>query len=380
LQEQLCANCGSPVPETFCGVCGQRHGKRLVSVRRMLKDLLDDQLLVNSALPRTLHALVLRPGMLTREYAAGRIVRYIAPFRLYLVSSLVFFLIVTLLANPVELGERVERNLGGGAARTEAPAEARGDGGAKYIQFGPMGDTAAAPEWWKPAARRLAAQEDRINGMRKGQIVQGIVSGLEQNAPTAMFLLLPFYAAILKLLDFRTETDKKAEVYRNLASLYMQKNNWEKAEKYFNEAIAIDPKDDVSLAWIAEIYSQKGGARNMKQLAEPAMLDKAIEYYDRVIAVKPELPNTYLNKRIVMAKYMEYVRLQKEAKEQEARINYKDKKAAAEATAAAVKHQERIDELKVQFEELTKKFSEAAKAAKAAGAAPGAATASGTKP
>jgi tetratricopeptide (TPR) repeat protein len=187
-------------------------------------------------------------------------------------------------------------------------------------------------------------------------------------------------AAILKLLDFRTETDKKAEVYRNLASLYMQKNNWEKAEKYFNEAIAIDPKDDVSLAWIAEIYSQKGGARNMKQLAEPAMLDKAIEYYDRVIAVKPELPNTYLNKRIVMAKYMEYVRLQKEAKEQEARINYKDKKAAAEATAAAVKHQERIDQLKVEFEELTKKFSEAAKAAKAAGAAPGAATAAGTKP
>ncbi|HLL85506.1 MAG TPA: DUF3667 domain-containing protein [Longimicrobium sp.] len=205
MQEQLCANCGSPVPETFCGVCGQRHGKRLVSVRRMLKDLLDDQLLVNSALPRTLHALVLRPGMLTREYAAGRIVRYIAPFRLYLVSSLVFFLIVTLLANPVELGERVERNLGGGAARTEAPAEARGDGGAKYIQFGPMGDTAAAPEWWKPAARRLAAQEDRINGMRKGQIVQGIVSGLEQNAPTAMFLLLPFYAAILKLLYRRRD-------------------------------------------------------------------------------------------------------------------------------------------------------------------------------
>jgi hypothetical protein len=66
-----------------------------------------------------------------------------------------------------------------------------------------MGDTASAPGWWKPAARRLAAQEDRINGMRQGEIVQGIVSGLEQNTPTAMFLLLPFYAAILKLLYLR---------------------------------------------------------------------------------------------------------------------------------------------------------------------------------
>lgn len=197
--DRVCANCGSAVPEAFCGVCGQRHGKRLVSVRRMLKELLDDQLLVNSALPRTLHALVLRPGLLTREYAEGRIVRYIAPFRLYLVSSLVFFLIVTLLANPVELGERVERSTGE-APRAEAAGEAR-DG--KYIQFGPMGDTASAPGWWKPAARRLAAQEARINGMSKGQIVQGIVSGLQQNAPTAMFLLLPLYAAILKLLYLR---------------------------------------------------------------------------------------------------------------------------------------------------------------------------------
>jgi hypothetical protein len=203
LQEQFCANCGSPVPEAFCGVCGQRHGKRLVSVRRMLKDLLDDQLLVNSALPRTLHALVLRPGLLTREYAEGRIVRYIAPFRLYLVSSLVFFLIVTLLANPVELGEKVERKLGGEGPRTGAAGEVRAQRQGKHIQFGPMGDTASAPRWWKPAARRLAAQEDRINGMRKGEIVRGIVSGLQQNAPTAMFLLLPLYAALLKLLYLR---------------------------------------------------------------------------------------------------------------------------------------------------------------------------------
>jgi hypothetical protein len=200
--ERVCANCGSAVPEAFCGVCGQRHGKRLVSVRRMLKDLLDDQLLVNSALPRTLHALVLRPGLLTKEYASGRIVRYIAPFRLYLVSSLVFFLIVTLLANPVELGEKVERNFGG-TPRADAPGEVRADRGGKYVQFGPMADTASAAAWWKPAARRLAAQEDRINGMGKGQIVQGIVGGLEKNAPTAMFLLLPLYAAILKLLYVR---------------------------------------------------------------------------------------------------------------------------------------------------------------------------------
>jgi tetratricopeptide (TPR) repeat protein len=181
--------------------------------------------------------------------------------------------------------------------------------------------------------------------------------------------------SILKLLDFRPEPEKKAEVYRNLASMYLQKST-DKAEKYFNEAVKIDPKDDVSLAWLAEIYAQRGGARNPKQTAVPAMLDKALEYYDQVIAVKPELPNTYLNKRIVMAKYMDYTRIQKEAAEQDLKLNSKNAAKVAELNATIAEHQARIDDFKAKFEELTKRFSEVAKAAKAAQAA----QATGTKP
>jgi hypothetical protein len=80
------------VDDLFCGHCGQRNATRLVSVRNMLMDALEDQLSVNSALPRTLAGLLFRPGFLTREYVEGRIVRYIAPFRLYLVTSVLFFL------------------------------------------------------------------------------------------------------------------------------------------------------------------------------------------------------------------------------------------------------------------------------------------------
>lgn len=61
----------------------------------MLADVLEDQLALNSTLPRTLVALLFRPGLLTQEYVRGRIVRYVAPFRLYLVASVVFFLIAS---------------------------------------------------------------------------------------------------------------------------------------------------------------------------------------------------------------------------------------------------------------------------------------------
>ena len=39
-------------------------------------------------------ALMFKPGLLTREFLAGRRVRYLPPLRLYLVLSVVFFLIL----------------------------------------------------------------------------------------------------------------------------------------------------------------------------------------------------------------------------------------------------------------------------------------------
>jgi hypothetical protein len=66
-----------------------------VSIRAMAAEALEDELTVDHRLPRTLHALFLRPGLLTLEYVNGRIVRYIRPFRLYLVSSVIFFLLLS---------------------------------------------------------------------------------------------------------------------------------------------------------------------------------------------------------------------------------------------------------------------------------------------
>jgi hypothetical protein len=50
----------------------------------------------DSRLWRTLLYLLIRPGFLTREFFAGRRVRYLPPFRLYLVISVLFFVVVGL--------------------------------------------------------------------------------------------------------------------------------------------------------------------------------------------------------------------------------------------------------------------------------------------
>lgn len=202
-----CANCASVVTGPFCAQCGQRNIRRLVSVRRMMWDVLDDQLSVNSALPRTVSGLLLRPGFLTREYVAGRIVRYIAPFRLYLVTSLLFFLVLALYADPRRLtaeAERGVREAPGNAARPGARVtwtEPKG----RFMNLGPMRDTLVVPRVWKPVARRLAEQETRINSMPRGEAIKALITGLERNAPKTVFLLLPLFALFLKLLYYRRD-------------------------------------------------------------------------------------------------------------------------------------------------------------------------------
>jgi tetratricopeptide (TPR) repeat protein len=173
-------------------------------------------------------------------------------------------------------------------------------------------------------------------------------------------------AAILKTLDFKPDAAKKAEVYRSLAGIYMSKNAQDKAEKAFLEAAKLDPNDDQSLSWLGEIYSQRGGARDMKAPGVPEALEKAIEFYDKAIALKPADAGAYVNKRIAIGKWMESERVQKEASEKAALDAGADKAKADEATAAAEKHKAKMDELKTKLDETTKKLGEANKSAAAA--------------
>jgi hypothetical protein len=104
-----CLNCGDTTRGRYCPECGQAKREIVVSVRAMVFDVLEDQLVLNKALPRTLLYLLFRPGRLTIEYINGRIVRYIAPFRLYLVTSVVFFLLLSFVG--LQMLERVTTDI-----------------------------------------------------------------------------------------------------------------------------------------------------------------------------------------------------------------------------------------------------------------------------
>ena len=91
-----CANCGASVSGHYCSNCGQRVKHAVHSLWHFLSEVTEDLTHADSRLWRTLTALLFKPGYLTCEFLAGRRVKYLPPLRLYLVMSVLFFLIAAL--------------------------------------------------------------------------------------------------------------------------------------------------------------------------------------------------------------------------------------------------------------------------------------------
>lgn len=88
-----CLNCGGRLRGQYCGTCGQRSRSRLISLWELISDAFGDLFELDSRLWQTLVPLMIRPGRLTYDYLLGRRARYMPPFRMYLVLSLLFFVV-----------------------------------------------------------------------------------------------------------------------------------------------------------------------------------------------------------------------------------------------------------------------------------------------
>ena len=105
-----CKNCATELAgENYCPVCGQKGDTHVLTFRELLEELADGLFNTDSRLWRSLIPLALMPGRLTIEYLRGRRMYYLPPFRLYLILSVLFFLIPS---NNGNLGGNLGANLG----------------------------------------------------------------------------------------------------------------------------------------------------------------------------------------------------------------------------------------------------------------------------
>ena len=177
-----CRNCGVPVDGAYCAACGQETALRLPTLREFLREAAGRYVALDGRFWRTMFALLARPGFLTREYLAGRRRRYIRPARLYLFATLIFFAVTRLLVGPIDIFE----------VRADTPEEA------KYLSP----DKGFNVQMGEDAFGSLELQKrwNRFNNLRRSDKAEQLGEGMLRYAPYALFVLLPAFALLLKLV------------------------------------------------------------------------------------------------------------------------------------------------------------------------------------
>ena len=151
---------------------------------------------------KTLFPLLFRPGFLTRAYLEGKRRRFIGPARLFLISSLVLFAVLRFAAESMDvldLDTALQAEAGEPAKSAKPANEARSKRGPEDLvvldddlnfSMGGLPETVGGP---------LKKRVDRFNKLPRDQKIEQVLAGTTRYGPYAMFVLLPAFAALLKI-------------------------------------------------------------------------------------------------------------------------------------------------------------------------------------
>lgn len=91
--EKKCLNCGSVIHGRYCHVCGQENLEPEETTWHLVTHFFNDITHFDGKFFVTLKDLLFKPGFLSREYKAGRRSSYLNPVRMYIFTSALFFLV-----------------------------------------------------------------------------------------------------------------------------------------------------------------------------------------------------------------------------------------------------------------------------------------------
>ncbi|MGH8798694.1 MAG: DUF3667 domain-containing protein, partial [Casimicrobiaceae bacterium] len=175
--------CGAAAGGAYCPHCGQETRLRLPTLREFLREAAGRYVAFDGRFWRTVAALLLHPGFLTREYLDGRRRRYIRPARMYLFATLIFFAVSRFSVGPIDLADVHPDNA------DEAKVLSADKGFNLQIAPGQSIAPQALQERW-----------NRFNNLGRQDKAEQLRDGMLRYAPYAMFALLPAIAMLLKLL------------------------------------------------------------------------------------------------------------------------------------------------------------------------------------
>jgi hypothetical protein len=181
----VCLNCGTALQGRFCSHCGQRVIPRYPSVRQLIGDTWQELSGYDGRFVRTFRVLLRRPGALTLDVLEGRRARYVSPVRLYLVASVLYFVIAAAAPN---LRTTPRSQLRGSTVTVDLGRVAIGT-----AQITPeerdqvLRSSERAPWWLRDILRSVVLDPSQF----RARVVA--------NLPRVLFALVPLFAAIVSV-------------------------------------------------------------------------------------------------------------------------------------------------------------------------------------
>jgi hypothetical protein len=191
-----CLNCGASLTGAFCAACGQRAVPPHPTTKELVGDVYDELLGWDGKFARTIRLLLTRPGELTRAVIEGQRTRYVRAVRLYLMCSVVFFLVQATVPFPdVDQDFQVAFGVSAGGATNQTPGEAAlGKAVTGGIDSLTPAERAALdseidgqPWLIRPMLRAMAEDYD------------GVMQRADNAIPRVLFVLIPALALVLRL-------------------------------------------------------------------------------------------------------------------------------------------------------------------------------------
>ena len=200
-----CENCYAALQGDFCHSCGQARKTSLLAFNEFVLTLLGGFLSYDSKVNRTLIPLIAKPGSVCNEYLHGHRARFIAPMKLYLFCSVIFFLLMSMLGDvnvntSGSESESFQDEIQQALQEDEDLQNLAGkiDSG---ISFNLKDDSSLADfhiEFLSDAQNAYLKERFQSMGKLEDSDFTKIV---EDNLPGIMFFMLPLFAFILKITN-----------------------------------------------------------------------------------------------------------------------------------------------------------------------------------
>jgi hypothetical protein len=208
--EALCGNCDTPLIGAFCHSCGQAVRSPVREFFGFIKDGSAELIRPNGKFFRTLAALYFRPGQLTTRYLHGQRSAFIKPIKLYFSLSVILFLLASLHSNSgvsVGSGDSTNASAERSAIHIQLDDDANSDNAGMdfsvddkpwHPQSNPLNFDLAPAMLNRWINKKLSDIDAAAKASARDP--QKIVSSLYRVLPSMMFVLLPIFALLLKLL------------------------------------------------------------------------------------------------------------------------------------------------------------------------------------